>query len=53
MKVRVVTVSDRASAGTDARLVAYAQRGIAGLRLDVEAGPEAYAPLMERLDAML
>ena len=32
---------------------AYAQRGIAGLRLDVEAGPEAYAPLMERLDAML
>jgi hypothetical protein len=45
--------TDRASAGTDARLVAYAQRGIAGLRLDVEAGPEAYAPLMERLDAML
>jgi hypothetical protein len=45
--------TDRTSAGTDARLVAYAQRGIAGLRLDVEAGPEAYAPLMERLDAML
>ncbi|KQP50701.1 hypothetical protein ASF41_14310 [Methylobacterium sp. Leaf111] len=45
--------TDRASPGTDARLVAYAQRGIEGLRLDVEAGPEAYAPLMERLDAML
>lgn len=37
----------------DARLVAYARRGIEGLRLDVEAGPEAYAPLMERLDAVL
>ncbi|MCJ2011138.1 DUF58 domain-containing protein [Methylobacterium sp. J-076] len=37
----------------DARLADYAARGIAGLRLDVEAGPEAYAPLMERLDAVL
>ena len=38
---------------TDARLADYARRGIAGVRLDVEAGPEAYAPLMERLDAVL
>lgn len=37
----------------DARLADYAVRGIAGLRLDVEAGPEHYAPLMERLDAVL
>ncbi|MCJ2010915.1 DUF58 domain-containing protein [Methylobacterium sp. J-092] len=37
----------------DERLADYARRGIAGLRLDVEAGPEAYAPLMERLDAVL
>ncbi|GBU19328.1 MULTISPECIES: DUF58 domain-containing protein [Methylobacterium] len=37
----------------DARLATYAGRGIEGLRLDVEAGPEAYAPLMERLDAVL
>ncbi|GJE40676.1 uncharacterized protein (DUF58 family) [Methylobacterium persicinum] len=37
----------------DARLADYAARGMAGLRLDVEAGPEAYAPLMERLDAVL
>ncbi len=37
----------------DARLADYAARGIAGLRLDVEAGPESYAPLMERLDAVL
>lgn len=37
----------------DPRLVDYAQRGIEGLRLDVEGGPEAYAPLMERLDAVL
>ena len=40
-------------ASADARLVDYARRGIEGLRLDVEAGPEAYAPLMERLDAVL
>nr|WP_246692096.1 hypothetical protein [Methylobacterium sp. WL1] len=37
----------------EARLADYARRGIAGVRLDVEAGPEAYAPLMERLDAVL
>ena len=37
----------------DPRLVDYARRGIEGLRLDAEAGPEAYAPLMERLDAIL
>ncbi|GJE60541.1 DUF58 domain-containing protein [Methylobacterium trifolii] len=41
------------SAEADERLSDYARRGIAGLRLDVEAGPEAYAPLMERLDAVL
>ncbi|MCJ2052125.1 DUF58 domain-containing protein [Methylobacterium sp. J-070] len=37
----------------EARLADYARRGMAGVRLDVEAGPEAYAPLMERLDAVL
>ncbi|WP_170267668.1 DUF58 domain-containing protein [Methylobacterium oxalidis] len=42
-----------AEARTDERLAAYARRGIEGLRLDVEAGPEVYAPLMERLDAVL
>lgn len=45
--------ADKAGGDTDPRLIAYAQRGIEGLRLDVEAGPEAYAPLMERLDAVL
>ncbi|MCJ2034203.1 DUF58 domain-containing protein [Methylobacterium sp. J-068] len=45
--------ADKAPPSADARLVAYARRGIEGLRLDVEAGPEAYAPLMERLDAVL
>jgi uncharacterized protein (DUF58 family) len=47
----------RSAANTDGapddRLIAYARRGIEGLRLDAEAGPEAYAPLMERLDAVL
>ena len=37
----------------DERLGDYARRGIEGLRLDVEGGPESYAPLMERLDAVL
>lgn len=37
----------------DERLDAMHRRGIEGLRIDVEAGPEAYAPLMERLDAVL
>jgi len=45
--------TDTAAPSADARLVDYARRGIEGLRLDVEAGPEAYAPLMERLDAVL
>jgi uncharacterized protein (DUF58 family) len=45
--------TDRPPGDADARLVDYARRGIEGLRLDVEAGPEAYAPLMERLDAVL
>ena len=43
----------RPAAEAEARLADYARRGIAGVRLDVEAGPEAYAPLMERLDAVL
>jgi uncharacterized protein (DUF58 family) len=42
-----------AGASVDERLAAYARRGVEGLRLDVEAGPETYAPLMERLDAVL
>ncbi|GEO98781.1 DUF58 domain-containing protein [Methylobacterium haplocladii] len=37
----------------DDRLAEMHRRGIEGLRIDVETGPEAYAPLMERLDAML
>ncbi len=48
-----VQAARAAHPGADERLAGYAQRGIEGLRLDVEAGPEAYAPLMERLDAVL
>ena len=43
----------RPAATAETRLGDYARRGIAGVRLDVEAGPEVYAPLMERLDAVL
>lgn len=43
----------RPAPSAEDRLADYARRGIAGLRLDVESGPEAYAPLMERLDAVL
>ncbi|GJD61265.1 DUF58 domain-containing protein [Methylobacterium frigidaeris] len=35
------------------RLAAYTRLGLAGLRLDTELGPEGFAPLMERLDAVL
>lgn len=42
-----------ADGSAQARLADYARRGMAGVRLDVETGPEAYAPLMERLDAVL
>ncbi|KQP55162.1 DUF58 domain-containing protein [Methylobacterium sp. Leaf108] len=51
-----VQAARRATAGrstAEERLAEFARRGIEGLRLDVEAGPEAYAPLMERLDAVL
>ncbi len=41
------------SRAADDRLAEMHHRGIEGLRIDVESGPEAYAPLMERLDAML
>ncbi|WP_019906250.1 DUF58 domain-containing protein [Methylobacterium sp. 77] len=51
--VQVSRSASRASVGPDDRLIDYARRGIEGLRLDAEAGPEAYAPLMERLDAVL
>jgi uncharacterized protein (DUF58 family) len=37
----------------DPRLARLHACGIEGLRIDVEAGPESYAPLMERLDAVL
>ncbi|MBN6824693.1 DUF58 domain-containing protein, partial [Methylobacterium organophilum] len=47
------TGAGTAGESAEARLAAYARRGIAGVRLDVETGPEAYAPLMERLDAVL
>ncbi len=46
-------LSATATGQAEARLADYARRGIAGVRLDVETGPEAYAPLMERLDAVL
>ncbi|UHC19019.1 DUF58 domain-containing protein [Methylobacterium currus] len=35
------------------RLAAYARLGLASLRLDTELGPDGFAPLMERLDAVL
>ena len=35
------------------RLAAYTRLGLTGLRLDTELGPEGFAPLMERLDAVL
>lgn len=40
---------------TDAeeRLARLHACGVEGLRIDVEGGPESYAPLMERLDAVL
>ena len=47
------TAAGAAGESAEARLADYARRGIAGVRLDVETGPEAYAPLMERLDAVL
>ncbi|GAA0253388.1 hypothetical protein LNAOJCKE_2814 [Methylorubrum aminovorans] len=37
----------------DPRLARLHACGVEGLRIDVEAGPESYAPLMERLDAVL
>ncbi len=37
----------------DARLARLHACGVEGLRIDVEGGPESYAPLMERLDAVL
>ncbi|WP_238313854.1 DUF58 domain-containing protein [Methylobacterium crusticola] len=37
----------------DDRLAAFARLGLEGVRLDTEGGPEAFAPLMERLDAVL
>ncbi len=46
---RAQAVSDDATE----RLAEWHRREIEGLRLDVEAGPEAYAPQMERLDAVL
>ncbi|MCC0805555.1 DUF58 domain-containing protein [Methylobacterium sp. W2] len=51
--VQVGRSAAMADGAPDDRLIAYARRGIEGLRLDAEAGPEAYAPLMERLDAVL
>lgn len=51
--VQANRVDRAATESVDDRLADYARRGIAGLRLDVETGPDAYAPLMERLDAVL
>ena len=51
--VQVARSAKTGTAGIDERLAELAHRGIEGLRLDVEAGPESYAPLMERLDAVL
>ena len=47
------TRAETSTQGSDARLAEMHRRGIEGLRIEVEAGPEAYAPLMERLDAVL
>ena len=49
------TVQDGRAAGSasDARLARLHACGVEGLRIDVEGGPESYAPLMERLDAVL
>ncbi len=38
---------------TEERLARLHACGVEGLRIDVEGGPESYAPLMERLDAVL
>ncbi len=43
----------KARAAPEDRLAAYARLGLTGLRLDTELGPEGFAPLMERLDAVL
>lgn len=51
--VQVSRAAARTGTAPDDRLIDYARRGIEGLRLDAEAGPETYAPLMERLDAVL
>ncbi|KQT46545.1 hypothetical protein ASG52_12505 [Methylobacterium sp. Leaf456] len=40
-------------ANADERLARLHACGVEGLRIDVEGGPESYAPLMERLDAVL
>ncbi|WP_198157624.1 DUF58 domain-containing protein [Methylobacterium nodulans] len=37
----------------DDRLARWARAGLEGVRLDAESGPESFAPLMERLDAVL
>lgn len=37
----------------DVRLARWARVGLEGVRLDSEGGPESFAPLMERLDAVL
>ncbi|MGX7704055.1 DUF58 domain-containing protein [Methylobacterium sp. Gmos1] len=43
----------RARPAPEDRLAACARLGLAGLRLDTETGPEGFAPLVERLDAVL
>lgn len=47
------TRAETDTASSDANLAEWHRRRIEGLRIEVEAGPEAYAPLMERLDAVL
>ena len=42
-----------ARGGDDPRLARLHACGVESLRIDVEGGPESYAPLMERLDAVL
>ncbi|AWN53819.1 DUF58 domain-containing protein [Methylobacterium sp. 17Sr1-1] len=46
-------ISGRARPAPEDRLAACARLGLACLRLDTETGPEGFAPLMERLDAVL
>ncbi|WFT83517.1 DUF58 domain-containing protein [Methylobacterium sp. CB376] len=50
---RGTAAAGRAAPPPDDRLSRWARAGLEGVRLDSEGGPESFAPLMERLDAVL